>query len=273
MWVAREDAIYWVDILRKAVHRLGLANGAQRSWTFQEQVTSLAPRQQGGFVASICDGFAFVDFETEAVEPIVLPERFLQDNRFNDGKVDAWGRFWAGSMDDTERQTSGALYRLDPDGTLHTMDRGYFITNGPTFSPDGTTLYHTDTTRREVYAFDFDGESGQISNKRLFIALQTPQEGSPDGMTVDRDGNLWLCHFGGARISCYAPSGDIIEVIPMPVPNVTSCTFAGPDLDTLYITTARILLDDDTLRRHPLAGSLFRCKPGTTGLPTQAFGG
>jgi len=272
LWDARENAVYWVDIVSKKLHRYGLADGARRTWTFETEVTSLAARQQGGFVGTLRDGFAFIDLEGEAVEPVVMPETDLPGNRFNDGKVDAAGRYWAGSMDAGEKLESGSLYRLDSDLSLHKMDDNYIITNGPTFSVDGKTLYHTDTAKRTIYAFDFS-ENGAISNKRVFVQLEAEEEGYPDGMTVDSENCIWLCHFAGSRITRYSPEGEVLQVIPMPVPNVTSCTFAGPDLDRLYITTARHLLSEEGIRKHPLSGSLLSCKPGVTGLPTPLFAG
>ena len=272
LWDARENAVYWVDIVNKKLHRYGLAEGARRTWTFETEVTSLAARQQGGFVGTVRDGFAFIDLEGDAVEPVVMPETDLPGNRFNDGKVDAAGRYWAGSMDAGEKLESGSLYRLDSDLSLHKMDDNYIITNGPTFSVDGKTLYHTDTAKRTIYAFDFS-ENGAIGNKRVFVQLEAEEEGYPDGMTVDSENCIWLCHFAGSRITRYSPAGEILQVIPMPVPNITSCTFAGPDLDTLYITTARHLLSEADIHKYPLSGSLFACKPGVKGLPTPLFAG
>ncbi|GJM43146.1 MAG: gluconolactonase [Ardenticatenaceae bacterium] len=271
LWVPREGAVYWVDILSKQLHRYGLADGSKRTWTFETAITSLSERQDGGFVGTIPDGFAFLDLESGAIEPIALPEIEKLDNRFNDGKVDANGRYWAGSMDNEGKAASGSLYRLDGDLSLHKMDTDYFITNGPTFSVDGKTLYHTDSIKRTVYAFDFH-EDGSISNKRTFVQLK-PAEGAPDGMTVDSEDCIWLCHFGGARITRFSPQGGVLEVVPMPVPNITSCTFAGPNLDTLYITTARLLQSEAAMRQYPLAGSLFAYQPGVTGLPTPLFAG
>ena len=272
LWVAHENAVYWVDIIKKQVHRLSLDSGAKKTWQFDIEVTSLAAREKGGFVGTIRDGFAFIDFETSSYEPIALPEVEMHGNRFNDGKVDGYGRYWAGSMDTNDALENGSLYRLDPSLGLHKMDPNYIIANGPTFSKDGKTIYHTDTVKGCIYAFDLS-ESGDISNKRIFIQLKDPAEGKPDGMTVDSEDCLWLCHFGGARITRYSPVGEILQVIPMPVPNITSCTFAGPNLDTLYITTARLHLNAEELGTYPLAGSLFACKPGVTGLPTPKFGG
>jgi len=272
LWVARENAVYWVDIVSKKVHRYALADGGRRTWTFETEVTSLAARQQGGLVGTVRDGFAFIDLETGTIEPVVMPETEMADNRFNDGKVDEKGRYWAGSMDDGEKRATGSLYRLDGDLSLHKMDENYSITNGPAFSADGKTLYHTDTAKRIVFAFDLSAD-GAISNKRIFVQLEAEEEGDPDGMTVDSENCIWLAHFAGSRITRYSPEGRILNVISMPVPNITSCTFAGADLDTLYITTARHLLNEADVRKYPLSGSLFSCKPGVTGLPTPSFAG
>jgi sugar lactone lactonase YvrE len=272
LWVARENAVYWVDIVGKKIHRFGLADGARSTWTFEAQVTSLAARQQGGFVGTVRNGFAFIDLETGAVEPIAVPETDLPGNRFNDGKVDAKGRYWAGSMDDGEKLETGSLYRLDGDLSLNKIDDNYFITNGPAFSLDGKTLYHTDTAKRTIYTFDVS-EDGAIANKRVFVKLEAEEEGNPDGMTVDSQNCIWLSHFAGSRITRYSPEGQVLQVIAMPVPNITSCTFAGTDLDTLYITTARHLLSEEEIHQYPLSGSLFACKPGVTGCPTPLFAG
>jgi sugar lactone lactonase YvrE len=272
LWVARENAVYWVDIVSRKVHRYPLADGARRTWTFETEVTSLAARQQGGLAGTVRGGFAFIDLETGTLKPVAMPETDMPENRFNDGKVDEKGRYWAGSMDDGEKLATGSLYRLDGDLSLHKMDENYNITNGPAFSVDGKTLYHTDTAKRSIFAFDLSAD-GAISNKRIFVQLEAEEEGYPDGMTVDSENCLWLAHFAGSRITRYSPEGEMLNVISMPVPNITSCTFAGVDLDTLYITTARHLLNEADIRKYPLSGSLFSCKPGATGLPTPSFAG
>ena len=275
-WVPGEQAIYWVDIEQRNVHRLGAA-GKKTSWHIDQQITSLAPRAGGGFIATTRHGFAFLelesgpDLETSSVEMICEPEANQPGNRFNDGKVDGHGRFWAGSMDESEEAPSGALYRLDADLTLTEIESGYCISNGPAFSPDGATLYHAESTRGEVYAYALE-DDGTVADKRVFVTLGDG-EGVPDGMTTDREGNLWLCHFGGACVSCLSPAGRRLERIELPVPNVTSCCFGGPNLDTLFITTARFLMSDEALGRHPLAGSLFTIRPGATGLEPTLFAG
>ena len=272
LWVARENAVYWVDIVSKKVYRYGVADDSRRAWMYEAGVTSLAERRQGGLVGTVRDGFAFIDLEAGIFKPIVMPEADMPENRFNDGKVDENGRYWAGTMDDGEKLETGSLYRLDGDLTLHKMDENYTITNGPAFSVDGKTLYHTDTAKRTIFAFDFS-EDGAISNKRVFAELVAKEEGYPDGMTVDSEDCIWLAHFAGSRVTRYSPEGKVIQVITMPVPNITSCTFAGPDLDTMYITTARHLLKEEDVRKYPLSGSLFSCKPGVIGLPTPLFAG
>ena len=272
LWVARENAVYWVDIVSKKVYRYGVADDTRRVWMYEAGVTSLAERRQGGLVGTVRDGFAFIDLEAGIFKPIVMPEADMPENRFNDGKVDENGRYWAGTMDDGEKLETGSLYRLDGDLTLHKMDENYTITNGPAFSVDGKTLYHTDTAKRTIFAFDFS-EDGAISNKRVFAELVAKEEGYPDGMTVDSEDCIWLAHFAGSRVTRYSPEGKVIQVITMPVPNITSCTFAGPDLDTMYITTARHLLKEEDVRKYPLSGSLFSCKPGVMGLLTPLFAG
>ena len=176
LWAACENAVYWVDIVGKRVYRYGVADDTRLTWTLEAGVTSLAERRQGGLVGTVRDGFAFIDLEAGAIEPIAMPETDMPDNRFNDGKVDECGRYWAGSMDEGEKLATGSLYRLDGDLSLHKMDTNYSITNGPAFSVDGQTLYHTDTAKRTIFAFDFS-EDGAISNKRMFVELVAEEEG------------------------------------------------------------------------------------------------
>lgn len=273
LWVARERALYWVDIKQMQLHRYGFDRGEQRSWQLDSPLSALAPRAGGGFIGTLREGFATIDLRGEelAIHPLGGPEREIPGNRFNDGKVDARGNFWAGSMDDGEEQPSGVLYRLDESLQWQPADDGYVITNGPAFSPDGHTLYHNDTLQRIVYAFDLD-ERGRLRNKRVF--LQLPEvSGYPDGLTVDAEGCLWLCHWSGWGITRFSPQGEAVGRIELPVANVTSCTFAGENLDTLFITTARKGLSDSELAQQPLAGGLFRCTPGVRGREQPLFSG
>ena len=272
VWVEAENAVYWVDIFSNQVHRYSLADGAKKTWTFDLEVTSLNPRQGGGFVGTIKDGFAAIDFDNLSVSPIHLPETQLANNRFNDGKVDNSGRYWAGSMDIGQAEETGALYRLDADLSVCRVDDDYVICNGPAFNLDNTIIYHTDTFKRIIYALDM-GAGGELSNKRIFTQFTRDDEGVPDGMTVDSEDCIWVAHFGGARITRYSPTGEILRVVPMPALNITNCVFAGADLDTLYITSARTAMSESDLAKYPMTGSFFEFNPGVKGLPTPLFAG
>jgi sugar lactone lactonase YvrE len=273
-WVARENAVYWVDLFGRKAHRLGFADGSRKSWSFDAEVTCLAPRERGGFIGTTRHEVAFFDFEGDIAtsRPIATVEADWPGNRFNDGKVDVHGRFWTGTMDADCKSDTGALYRVDPDLSVRKMDAPYICGNGPAFSADNRTLYHAETMKGAIYAFDFDPD-GEIRNKRVFVHFPDPAAGRPDGMTVDSEGCLWVCHFGGGRVTRHSPRGELLVTMPLPVPNPTSCVFAGPDLDTLFITTATHGLSPEERRKHPLAGSLFRCVPGAKGLPMPLFGG
>jgi D-xylonolactonase len=201
---------------------------------------------------------------------VALVEREIVTNRFNDGKVDPKGRYWAGSTDNAFASPTAALYRLDPDLSVRKIEDGYICNNGPAFSADGKTLYHTETIGGIIFAFDL-AEDGTVSRKREFVRPEGP--GLPDGMTVDAEDCLWVCHFAGSRLTRYSPQGETLSVLPMPVPNPTSCTFGGADLATLYITSTPLMLSTEDQARYPLSGSLFSCRPGVKGLPTPLFGG
>ena len=272
MWSADEDAVYWVDIFQSKVHRYGHRKGEKTTWIFEDAITSLAERESGGFVGTLHDGYAEINFNVLSVKPIALPESDMPGNRFNDGKIDSGGRYWAGTMDIAQTAESGSLYRLDADLSWERCDSNYVICNGPTFSLDNSVIYHTDSIKRTIYALDMDAAGG-LSNKRVFTQFTADDEGVPDGMTIDSEDCIWVAHFGGARVTRYSPEGEILAVVPLPVPNITSCAFAGKKLDSLYITTAATAIDDEDKDKYPLAGSLFRCKPGVVGVATAKFGG
>jgi sugar lactone lactonase YvrE len=273
LWVAREQAIYWVDILTHRVHRYRLDSGEQTTWQFQEEITSLAARAGGGFLCTARNGFALLDLDRSEAREVNLVEAAIGNNRFNDGKVDEYGRYWAGSMDDNQAERSGSLYLLDEHQALSKKDDGYIITNGPAFNCAGDRMYHNETAGGigETFLFDLDA-AGNISNKRRFYRY-TPEQGLPDGMTVDAEDCLWVAHFGGHGVTRFSADGKIIGRIDLPVPNITSCTFAGDDLDRMFITTARVGLSEAELQEYPLAGALFEYRPGVSGLPTHLYKG
>ena len=272
VWVERDAALWFVDIERPAVHRFDPVTRTHTSFTPPWRIGSIAPRAGGGFIAGTEAGFALVDPVANRWEIFSDPETDRPENRFNDGKVDPAGRFWAGTMDDTKRHWQGSLYRVDPDLRWTAEDCDYGITNGPAFSPDGRLMYHNDTRARTTFVFDV-AANGNISKKRVFA--QWPKDfGSPDGMTVDADGNLWVAFWGGWCVRRVSPSGEVLAKFDLPVSNVTSMAFAGPGLDRLFVTTARQALDCDALEAQPLAGGLFELDPaGARGCPPVEFAG
>jgi len=270
VWVAAEQALYWVDINGRRIFRLD-AVGKRDEWPTPMRVGSIAPRAGGGFIAGTDQGIALVDLDQDRFEVVASPERHLPHNRFNDGKVDRQGRFWAGTMDDREKGSTGALYRIDPDRACTAIDGGYGITNGPAFSPDGALMYHSDTLRQVTYAFDLDA-AGKASNRRIFLQFG-PGDGHPDGMTVDAEGCLWIAFWGGWCVRRFAPDGDLLRTVEMPVEQPSSCAFGGPGLDRLYVTSATKGLDPAALAMQPNAGGLFMLVPGVRGIPDLPFAG
>lgn len=268
VWVEREQALYWVDIKGYRIFRLSEA-GEVESWETPFRVGSLAPRSDGAFIGGTERGLALIDPEQGRFEVVADPEPDRPDNRFNDGKVDRSGRFWAGTMDDTEKASSGALYRVDPGLEWARVDDGYKVTNGPAFSRDGRIMYHSDSARQIIYAFDLD-ESGGASNRRVFARFEEG-DGYPDGMTVDAEDCLWAAFWDGWCIRRFSPSGDCIQVIRMPVQRPTSCAFGGPSLDRLYITSASIGLDPAARKAQPQAGGLFLVSPGVEGIAERPY--
>ena len=270
LWSADEGILYWVDIKQPRVFHYHLESGATEVFPMPEEIGCLGLVHGGGLIAGLRSGFAFLDLEQGDVLRIIDPERDLPGNRFNDGKCDSAGRFWAGTMDDGEREPTGSLYRLGVDLQVERMDEGYVITNGPAWAPDGETLYHVDTLQRRIYAFDCDPATGALGNRRTFALI--PEElGYPDGLTVDSEGGLWCALWGGWQVTRFTPDGELDRSLKLPASQVTSCTFGGEDLRTLFVTTASIGLDDEQRAAQPEAGGLFALDPGVRGLPTPAF--
>ncbi|TFW30512.1 SMP-30/gluconolactonase/LRE family protein [Massilia horti] len=268
LWHASRDCVYFVDIKGKQIHRCSPDGSVRRSWSAPSQVSFIVPVEGGGLVCGLEDGlYRFIEESGEFV-PLRQVESDLPGNRFNDGHVDAAGRLWFGSMDNAEAMPSGVLYRFDGAGAAHAMGTGYVITNGPAISPDGRTLYHTDTLDKVIYAFDMAPDGG-LSNKRVFVTIEGG--GYPDGMAVDVDGNLWVCTFGGWRIDRFDAQGTKTGTIAFPCSNITKLAFGGNDLRTVFVTTARKGLSQEELAAQPLAGALFTFRSDTPGLPQHAL--
>ena len=271
-WDVTEQRLYWVDIKGREIHRFDPATGRDETWPTPEVVGSLAVRAKGGLVVALKSGLYFFDLTTSQATPVVLPPGHPEHNRFNDGKVDRQGRFWAGSMDDLEKEPSGGLFRFDIDLNCQQLVDQITISNSLCWSPDSRTLYYSDSTQRTVWAWDFDAASGQISNRRAFIELPST-DGVPDGATIDIEGYLWLAVWGAWEVRRYDPRGRLDQTVRMPVQQPTCPMFGGPQLDTIYVTSASKGLSEKQLLEQPQAGSLFAFVPGVKGLPEMRFQG
>jgi sugar lactone lactonase YvrE len=268
VWDSEKGMLYWVDIRAGELHCYSPMDRSDRAYSVGEMIGCVAPAE-GGVILALQTGFARYDFTR--LTRLADPESHLPGNRFNDGKCDPRGRFLAGTMDDAEKESSGSLYALSPDGSIRTLLTGVRISNGLTWSPDYQTFYYIDTPTRKVMAYDYDPASGAIANGRTAVTI--PAElGWPDGMTSDRSGRLWVAMWGGAAITVWE-QGKLIEKISIPALNVTACVFGGANLDVLYVTSARKGLSEAELSAYPLTGGLFRIQTNVQGLPTFRFGG
>jgi sugar lactone lactonase YvrE len=273
VWDGQAQVLYWVDIYGQTFYRYVPATGELRKVEVGVQVGALAPRASGGLVMAAGHGFALWDEQSAALTLLGDLEGEHPEARFNDGAVDPAGRFWAGSMLEGSEDwdpAPGNLYRLDRDHRVTRMEAGLAISNGIGWSPDWKTMYLTDSPRQVIYAYDYDVVRGEIEHRRPFI--QTPGEASvPDGLTVDSEGCIWSARWGGWRLVRYDPQGKPERELVLPVQYPTSCTFGGAALDELYITSAATRLDAQKRREQPLAGDVFRIKPGVKGLEKPRF--
>ncbi|MFN2644110.1 MAG: SMP-30/gluconolactonase/LRE family protein [Burkholderiales bacterium] len=272
LWCVREQVLWWIDIANPALWRFEPRSGAVSHWPFAKPPGSFALREKGGFLFAFRAGFATLERpggELKMLEPAGLE---LGDERFNDGRCDRAGRFWAGSMDRKLSRAIGALYRLDPSLLVTAMDRGFTISNGIGWSPDDRTMYFTDTPSCRIYRYDFDAASGAIGERLVFVQAEAGQ-GGPDGMTVDAEGCVWSAQFDRWCINRYTPDGKLERSVRLPLQRPTSCAFGGPELATLYVTGACIGLDEATLAKQPYAGGVFPIDVGVKGLPEPRFAG
>jgi sugar lactone lactonase YvrE len=271
VWDPRIGRLLWVDIPNNTVFVTDPADGSTLERRLPLAVGVVRPRASGGYVAALQDGFYVLPEEGEP-ELIAPVEASNPATRMNDGETDPQGRFWAGTMGWHAEPGVGSLYRLDPDGTVTRMVEGVSISNGLGWSPDGLTLYYADTPTCRIDRFDFDPVSGSISGRREFVTIRDGG-GRPDGLTVDSEGAVWVATWPGYGVHRYLPDGTLDAIIPLPVSNVSSCEFGGPDLRDLYITTAWELLSEAEHAAQPLAGSLFRTRLEVPGLPRLPFAG
>jgi xylono-1,5-lactonase len=275
LWSARDNAVYWTDILGKKLWRLRLADEAVTHWDMPEMIGWIIEREGGGFVVGLQSGFYRLSLEPFVLELIANPHPECPGNRLNDAKADAGGRIWAGSMPvadgpPSQWPTTGALYRLDPDGVVSRHDDGLTIANGPALSPDGSTLYHTDSARSTVYRFALAAD-GTLGSRAVHLVF--PDDvGAPDGMACDADGGLWIAFYHhdpahNSRVARFLPSGVFDREIRVPTAHVTNLVFAGPNLDRMFITSA------SGGRGDANAGALFEVDPGCRGMLPHGFAG
>ena len=255
VWDVEEGRLYWVDgtgprVGKPAVWRLDPKSGKVENWTLEQDIGAIALRKGGGAVMALDDGFYFFDFDSGKLELIEHIDADQPRSRLNDGKVDRRGRFFAGGMDDKEELKMCGLWRLDPDLSITKVEEGIICTNGPCWSPDDKTFYLADTFQEEFWAYDYDIESGTLSNKRVFASTKD-DAGVADGSTVDSEGCMWNAQVIGGDLVRYAPDGSVERRIGMPVKNVTSLNFGGANLDELYVTSMGRV-------SHPAVHEMFR---------------
>lgn len=270
-WDADGNRLLWVDIESHLLHVYYPDSGEDVTYEVGQSIGAVVPYREDEVIVALYEGFHKYQLSTGVLTFIANPEHDLPNNRFNDGKCDPVGRFWAGTMSLDGQANCGSLYCLDHDLSVRKVLDNVSTSNGLGWSPDGLTMYFIDTPSRQVDAFDYDQATGTTSNRR--IAFKMPEgSGYPDGMTVDGEGMLWIAEWDGGRVVRWNPhTGQLLDTIVVPSGHVTSCVFGGSELEDLYITTACTGMNDELLEEQPLSGNLFRVKTGIKGLPTVSF--
>ncbi|WP_067732543.1 SMP-30/gluconolactonase/LRE family protein [Novosphingobium naphthalenivorans] len=265
LWSACDNAVYWVDILAPALNRLSLTDGSVERWDMPEPLGWVVENEAGDLIGGFQSGIGRISADRCAVSHIAALEPHFPGNRMNDGKADRHGAIWCGTMDTAEEEARGSLYRIDPDGTWQVMDRDYMVPNGPAFSVCGRWLYHSDTAKRTIYRFTIT-DTG-IADKKAFIQFGE-DDGYPDGMTVDREGCLWVAHWDGGRVSRFDPDGVLDSAIALPARRITNITFAGEGLDRMFVASAAIGATESEFD-----GALFEVESDATGIPPGIYRG
>lgn len=270
VWIAEEQALYFVDIPASIIHRYHPETETHDTWKAPNRAAFLLPVTDGTFLCGMPDGLYRFDPRDGRFSHDAVVEPGKPGNRLNDGCVDPKGRVWFGSMDDSEQSPTGSIYcvRHTPGGLdISHHDEGYTVSNGPAVSPDGRILYVCDSPEQTIYAFTVT-ETGDLSQERIFARLD---QGYPDGIVTDSEGGLWCCVWGGSRILHFAPDGTLLETIAMPCSNVTKLAFGGEDYRTAFVTTARRGVPEAQLAKEPHAGSIFSFRVEVPGIPQQKF--
>ncbi len=271
VWNYKTGELIWVNITEKILNFYNPKLKSNKEMLVGQMIGTVVPAESGNVILALENGFYRLDPETGTKKFIADPEEDKPENRFNDGKCDPAGRFWAGTMHIDGKPGEGALYRLNPDSSVHKMIENVSVSNGIVWSADASKMYYIDTPTQKVVVWEYDNETGEISNPQT--AVEVPAEmGAPDGMTIDSEGNLWIALWGGAAVGCWNPkTGELLRKINVPAKNVTSCAFGDDDLGTLYITTARLGTSSEDLEKYPHSGGLFRFRPGVKGVNAFFF--
>jgi sugar lactone lactonase YvrE len=272
IWSAADEALYWVDINQPSLNRFDPAGGRNTSWPMPASIGCCAMRRAGGFVVALRDGIWAVDRNGRVTDRIVDAPYDRATHRFNDGRVDPQGRFFVGTINERHDGPSAKLYRLDPNGTLTTALEHMTISNGLAWSPDGRTMYHSDTPTRTVEAYDYDASTGTPHGKRVLARFQGEGE-RPDGGATDAEGAYWSAFYRGGKVVRIAPEGRVLAEYPVPAMCPTMCCFGGRDLRTLFVTSARQQREPAELERLPHTGGIFAMQVEVPGLPEAQFAG
>jgi len=269
LWVKEHNSIYFVDIKKKKIHILNVKNNKRKVIKVNKQIGFIAHIKKNIFILGLEREIRIVNLKSKKVIKSIVIEENLLNNRINDGKTDPKGRLWFGTMDNPERLIkNGSLYCLDRDLTIHKVDTGYFITNGPAFLNENS-FYHTDSRRRIIYKIKIN-KNLKIIKKKVFIKLNS-KDGSPDGMTLDRYNNLWVAIFGGAKLLVFNKNGKLKHTIEFPAKNITNCTFGGKNNTEIFVTTAKKSISKSDLKKYAFSGSLFSVKTNIIGLTHKKF--
>lgn len=273
VWDERKNKLYWVDILSGRLMEYDPHQKTNLIFEIGEDLGAAVLREQGGFLLAARSGFLFFDPESGEKTPVIDPEPEFSNHRFNDGKCDPKGRLWAGTLSYDLTEGTGSLYCLQPGLEVVKKLDGLTIPNGMAWNSRRDQFYFIDSPTSTIFRFDYDEESGEISNRSV-VRVMNSHEGSPDGMTIDEEDKLWVALYNGSKVIRIDPEdGKTLFEVHLPVPRITSCTFGGQQLDELYITTAREHMTEEEVREFPLSGSLFKAKVPFKGLPAVRFSG
>lgn len=268
IWHPLEKKLYWIDVDKKTLNTFDPVSKTENYYALQKMVGTVVPIDTGGVLVALKDGIYAFNMNTNDFRLLVAPEQNLPDNWLNDGKCDPAGRFWVGSMGPKYK---ASLYRISNVGKCGKMLDSITISNGIVWTFDKSKMYYIDSPTLQVRQFDYDNETGNISNSKVVITF-SDGVGSPDGMAIDTEGKLWIAHWGGSCVSCWNPNtGKMIAKVEVPALNVTSCAFGGEKLDILYITTTSLFMDEASQKKFPASGGVFSVKTGAKGIPANYF--